>query len=223
MPNYMNLPGCFCWTRFGSEAGQGIEHILRRKEEERVANQGVFLWGIGNSVGAAIGELVRRCGSPEVLFSPIKSPAKPMDVVPDSVVAWTKAETIDGHEFLLPAHSMVTSRLSISSPKSAHYALVCFSESPLMAGGSSLRFSFGALRNILSGKPVGASQVTAVVTATVGGADGGAVYEAPLRANLAPPFFIRLREPRPIPSLAGSKQDWASAVQSAWQRKVNCA
>jgi len=219
----MNVPDCFCWTRFGSEAGQGIEHILRRKEEERVANQGVFLWGIGNSVGAAIGELVRRCGSPEVLFSPIKGCAKQMDVAPESVVAWTRAETIDGHEFLLPAHSLVTSRQSISSPKRTHYALVCFSESPLTPGESSLRFSFGALRNILSGKPVGASQVTAVVTSTVSGADGGPVYEASLRANLAYPFFIRLREPRPVPSLAGAKQDWATAVQSAWQRKINFA
>src|SRR5208283_70677 len=124
MANYLNLPNCFCWTRFGSEAGQGIEQILRRKEEERIANNGVFLWGIGNSVGTAMAELVRRCGRPEVLFSPIKSSAKSSDALPESVVAWTRAETVYGEEFSLPAHSLVTSRQSVAFPKLTHYALV---------------------------------------------------------------------------------------------------
>jgi hypothetical protein len=67
------LPDCFCWTRFGTEAGQAIVHILQRKEQERSANDGLFIWGIGNAIGPSIRELVRRTNRPEVLFSPIKS------------------------------------------------------------------------------------------------------------------------------------------------------
>ena len=50
------LPTIFCWTRFGGEAGEPIEQILFRKEQERLANGGVFLWGIGNAVGPSIYE-----------------------------------------------------------------------------------------------------------------------------------------------------------------------
>jgi hypothetical protein len=219
----MDLPECFCWTRFGTEAGQGIEQILRRKDEERLANNGVFLWGIGNSVGAAIDELARRCGNPEVLFSPIKTSARPADATPESVVAWTKAETVHGQEFLLPTHSLVTSRQNVSVPKLTHYALVCFSETPLTLASSPLTFSFGAIRNMVSGNPVGASQVTAVVRAHVGPASDGGIYKISLRARLAPPYFVRLREPRPIPNSARSTKDWETAVHSNWQQRISFA
>jgi hypothetical protein len=219
----MNLPEYFCWTRFGTEAGQGIEQILRRKDEERLANNGVFLWGIGNSVGAAMTELVRRCGNPEVLFSPIKSSVRPADAAPESVVAWTKAETVRGEEFLLPTHSLVTSRQNVSSPKIIHYALVCFSETPLRLAGEPLAFSFRAVRNMVSGNPVGASQVTAVVRTNAAWAGEGGMYEVPLRAKLVPPYFIRLREPMRIPEWARLTRDWAGAVQSMWQDRFSLA
>lgn len=219
----MDLPECFCWTRFGTEAGQGIGQILRRKDEERLANKGIFLWGIGNSVGAAIDELVLRCGTPEVLFSPIKSSVRPADSAPEAVVAWTRAETIHGQEFLLPTHSLVTSRQSTSSPKLTHYALVCFSETPLRLAGPPLTLSFAAIRNLVSGNPVGASQVTAVVRASADPAKQGVIYEVPLRAKLAPPYFIRLREPRSIADPARSTQDWATAVQDSWQQRISLA
>ena len=67
------LPEYFCWTRFGTEAAEPIDSILGRKERERVANRGIFVWGIGNAIGPSIRELLRREAQPEVLFSPIKS------------------------------------------------------------------------------------------------------------------------------------------------------
>jgi hypothetical protein len=223
MTSNMDLPTCFCWTRFGTEAGQSIEHIFRRKNEERAANKGIFLWGIGNSIGMAINELVRRCENPEILFSPIKSQAKTVDAAPESVVAWTKAQTFDGEEFTLPMHSLVTSRHDTSSPKHTHYALVCLSDNPLTPSEHPLTFSFRALRNIVSGNPVGASQVTAVVTLHSNAALEGSLYDVSLRANLVRPYFVRLREPRRIPELTESTQDWAAAVQSAWQERMNFA
>src|SRR5579884_2743661 len=88
------LPDCFCWTRFGTEAGQTVAHILQRKEQERSANAGIFIWGIGNAIGPSIRELVRRTTYPEVLFSRIKCPPNPRDARPPAVAAWTIGETL---------------------------------------------------------------------------------------------------------------------------------
>lgn len=125
------LPDAFCWTRFGTEAGEPIERILERKENERLANSGLFYWGIGNSVAPGIAELLRRCSRPEVLFSPIKGRPRQTDVTPPSVVMWTRAEGLSGETFDLPQTVRVTSRSSDRAAGAAHYALVCRSEQPL--------------------------------------------------------------------------------------------
>jgi len=185
------LPSLFCWTRFGTEAGEPIERILERKEAERVAGGGLFFWGIGNSVAPGIAELVRRCELPELLFSPIKSAPRPADVSPGAVARWTAGADLDGGRFELPTGARVTSRYdSISRP---HYALVCFSPEPL-AFAELGRLSFGSLRNLASGNPLGASQVTAVVSLADGPASG-AEYAVVLRVRLAAPYFLRLRDP----------------------------
>ena len=221
MATNLHLPALFCWTRFGAEAGQPIEQILRRKEQERSANNGVFLWGIGNAVGPGIRELVGRCSSPEVLFSPILGKARREDVKPESVVAWTSAETHDGKEYPLPSCSLVTSRQSISSPKASHYALVCFSGQTLVPCSRGCTLTFNTLRNLVSGSRLGASQVTAVVVRDEGLPMEGRVYEVALRVSLAYPYFIRLRRPVALSPSRGSDEDWAATVQSVWNQRAH--
>src|SRR5258706_6602623 len=104
------LPNLFCWTRFGTEAAEPIEAIISRKEQERISNDGLFLWGIGNAIGPSIAELLERALNPEVLFSPIKSAPKCKDITPAAIAAWTSAVALDGSPFDLPKHSLVTSR-----------------------------------------------------------------------------------------------------------------
>jgi hypothetical protein len=185
-----DLPTLFCWTRFGTEAGERIGTILHRKEMERLANNGTFYWGIGNSVAPAVASLLEREASPEVLFSPIKSRPRPADVAPQCVVRWREATTIAGERITLPDTVRVTSR-----PSRSHYALVCSATEPLeLAHLGRLRFS--ELRNLVSGHPLGSSQVTAVVTrkpdAVAGGDEG---YVVALRAFLVEPYFVRLAAP----------------------------
>src|SRR5260370_42028001 len=110
-------PDWFCWTRFGTEAGEAIGHILQRKEEERAANRGVFIWGIGNAVGPSVRELVGREPKPEPPFRPIKSSARPQDELPPAGAPWTSGETLDGHLYYLPEHSLVTRRYKPEAPK----------------------------------------------------------------------------------------------------------
>jgi hypothetical protein len=154
----MPVPSCFVWTKFGTEAGQSISDILRRKEKERIDNGGVFYWGIGNAVGPSIIELLRHCDKPEVLFSPIKSTPRRVDIAPESVVTWTVASGLDGEPHRLPVWSMITSRFNIG--RAHHYALVCRSDSSLMDGLSTAaphvdKVSIGDLRNIVTGRSLG--------------------------------------------------------------------
>jgi hypothetical protein len=217
----LHLPSQFCWTRFGSEAGQSIEQILSRKDQERSANNGVFLWGVGNAVGPGMKELVRRCSSPEVLFSPILGKARRDDLKPESVVAWTLGETHDGEKYPLPSRSLVTSRQSVSSPKSSHYALVCFSREPLVLCSPGYTLAFDTLRNIASGSPVGASQVTAVVARGNEASTKGRVYEVTFRADLVQPYFIRLRGPMTLPASADPGGAWTGVVEAVWNDRVS--
>jgi hypothetical protein len=201
MSQHLAVPRCFVWTRFGTEAGQSITDILRRKEQERSANGGVFYWGIGNAVGPSILELLRKSDEPEVLFSPIKSAPRHDDVAPDSVVAWTAAAGLNGEPHRLPIWSLITSRFNIGRPR--HYALVCRSDSSLLDEFAAVapnieKIAIGQLTNIVTGRPLGSSQVTAVVKRQVQQVSSSAEYSVKFRARLAPPYFIQLSAPRPI-------------------------
>ena len=73
-----------------------------------------------------------------------------------------------------------------------HYALVCASTLPLALEGVE-RVRFDSLTNLASGRPVGASQVTAVVRSAR--TDRSGDYPVDFRARLVYPYFLRLRQP----------------------------
>jgi hypothetical protein len=60
------LPEAFCWTKYGAEAGEAASSILRRKELERLATGGIFLWGIGNAIGPSLEQLLGQACEPKV-------------------------------------------------------------------------------------------------------------------------------------------------------------
>ncbi len=220
----MNIPRYFCWTRFGTEAAQTISQIIERKEEERRAGAGMFLWGIGNAVGRSILELLRVSDRPDVLFSAIKSTPKTCDVNPPAVAAWTDARGLRGESFTLPEQALVTSRFDPASPKRMHYALVCYSEQPLVLSRSCASIQFQRLRNLVTQRPVGASQVTAVVEYGGGGSDHSQGYDVAIRARLVAPYFIRLHQPIPLNSVTvdGSRDfDFAAARATITCRNLN--
>lgn len=190
------LPRVFCWTRFGTEAGESIEAILARKEAERRSNDGLFLWGIGNSIVPGLEELLAREPAPEVLFSPIRTPPRDVDVDPPAVASWTAARAMGGAAFALPEYSTVTSRYDPARPAARHYALVCASPVPLRVEAAAT-LTFSGLRNLRSGAPVGFSQVTAVVSRE-DGHEGADDYPVAFRAALVAPYFVSLHEPRPL-------------------------
>jgi hypothetical protein len=191
-PSPQTLPRAFCWTKFGPEAGEPIDQILARKEQERTATGGVFYWGIGNSIRPALTALLADNPEPEVLFSPIRSAPRRQDLAPPDTVRWLAGEGLFGDPVDLPPSVCVTSGWTPGPRRAARYALVCSSEQPLVLSNLG-EVRFDALRNIRTSGPLGASQVTAVVSRKDG--DEGRAYPVLLRAKLVWPFLVRLRLP----------------------------
>jgi hypothetical protein len=203
--NASTLPTAFCWTRFGPEAGESFSDILARKDAERQAGDGVFYWGIGSAVGRALEALIACVDEPEVLFSPIASAPRHVDVSPEHVVRWSAGEGLSGESMLLPEHACVTSRWDPERPDAARYALVCASDEPLRLDDLG-DLCFGSLRNFRSGAPIGASQATAVVSRDPARPDCGRAYRVTFRASLVRPYLLRLSSPELIDRSDGATQ-----------------
>ena len=224
------LPSSFCWTRMGDESGEALDRIVRRKELERRAAGGMFVWGIGNGLGIGLQHLVMSQADPEVLFSPIRSQAAAIDRNPAGVLLWLDYVRPNGTVNPLPAASLVTSRNSSAkgTNKALHFCLFCHSETPLNTSNLGT-VRFGELRNLATQKPVGFSQVTAVVDRS--GAPGSKrdlEYQVVLAAHLVDPFFARLSTPVALSApdaqflesvaTSGNESNWISAVCSIKDR-----
>lgn len=184
-----------CWSRMQAEAGQELEAIIARKELERRAGEGIFLWGVGNPP-ALVANVLARAGVPvRMIFSIMKSRPKLVDVAPTRTVAWRRYVDARGAERPLPTNSLVTSRGdSAGGAKRAHYALMCQSDQPLRIRRG-VPFDPSAFRNAGgTGAPVGASQVTALLRRT-GTDTPGADYEVNLCAWLVDSYWVRLTDP----------------------------
>jgi len=187
----MELPQHFCWTKYGTEAGEGIESILRRKEHERAANGGIFLWGIGNSIRPSVEALLEVEPFPQVLFSPMRSRPAMKDASPAMVGRWTSATALDGSAWELPAHTVVTSGAGPDQGiPSRHYALVCQRTGPI--GVEDLWWlDEDELSNLRSGSRLGSSQVTAVVRRALTKSQRDR-YPVTMSATLASPYMVTL-------------------------------
>jgi hypothetical protein len=188
----VKLPRAFCWTKYGTEAGESAAAILRRKEIERQRNCGVFLWGIGSSLRPSLLDLVKLDGRPAVVFSPMRSRPTFRDTSPESVVMWCGGIGLDGLTYRLPRYSLVTSRVAGGIRPKSHYALVCQRDGALGEdAGIWTKVSRACLRNLRTGAAIGDSQVTAIVERT-GEDGGGGEYPVTTVARLVPPYMVKL-------------------------------
>jgi hypothetical protein len=184
-----------CWSRMQAEAGQDLRAIVRRKELERCAGDGLFFWGVGNAPPVTANTLARLRQPVPAVFSIMKSRPKAIDVNPTRTVAWRRYVDVDGIVRPVPKHSLVTSRGdSASGPKTKHFALMCWSDRPLgLQYGQP--FDPAAFRNASeAGAPVGSSQVTALLKRT-SNYIGPTCYEANLAALLVGGYWVRLADP----------------------------
>jgi hypothetical protein len=113
-----------CWSRMQAEGGQQLDEIVRRKELERVANGGLFCWGVGNAANRCTASLARDRIEIDALFSIMKSRPKMVDVAPSTTVIWRRFIDFDGRERVIPRSSLVTSKgESQNKLKRSHFAL----------------------------------------------------------------------------------------------------
>lgn len=209
-----------------AEAGQGLEAIIARKEVERQAGDGLFLWGVGSAPSRAIRPLAQLARRIPVVFSVMRSKPKPIDAAPSRTVVWRRYVDKDGAVRPLPAHCIVTSRGdSAKGPKRAHYALMCRSEASLILR-SGIDFDPASYRNAgAAGAPVGASQVTALLqpAAPSGGKPG---YEANMTAELTGSYWVRLADPQELDRAAQDALSQADGISAdAWRalaRQLRC-
>lgn len=205
-----NLPQRYCWSRYGTESGETIESILERKERERAVSGGIFLWGIGNSVAPGLKELVRLDSRPMAVFSPMRSKPRTIDVVPGRVVAWKRATGLDGQDWDMPEGISVVSRFGTGAGrvKCKHYALVCRSVRPLRECTADTPVDLAGIVNLLSGNPLGHSQVTAVVQRLDTTGARRQLYPVGFAVELTYPYFVELTDPVTL----DSSSDLASAA-----------
>jgi hypothetical protein len=110
------------------------------------------------------------------------------------------ASAPNGQNYALPRYSLVISGHANPTVGRSHYALVCYSSLPLVFNEGGPTLAFNSLRNLQSGRPLGASQVTAVVARDAWHEPCGTEYPVVLRTVLAYPHFLRLREPMTVPT-----------------------
>lgn len=179
----------------GTEAGQSLETILRRKEMERRSGNGLFAWGIGNSLGTSA-ELARKLtphGEVDVLFTPMKSAPKALDIAPSQLLLWLGYVDAKGHIVPLPDHMLVTSRGG--NEKRNHYALLCYSSEEIRDYSADI-FDAAFARNLASLNPIGASQVTSVVRyENKANGEPEKPYKIAFRARLHAEGFVKLARP----------------------------
>jgi hypothetical protein len=206
----------------GTEAGQSLEAILRRKELERRSGDGAFAWGIGNSLGrsADLARMLSPSGEVDVLFTPMKSAAKAADIAPSTILLWLCYIGVNGELLDLPKYSLVTSRGG--SERRSHYALLCHSTDNIADHGDLGAFDARLVRNLASSNPVGASQVTSVVRYEGPSATVDKPYRIAFRAKLWAEGFVRLGAPVPLTGVmreeylkvcqADSVDEWRAGV-----------
>ena len=203
-----------CWTRMQAEAGEGLARIVRRKDLERRAGDGLFFWGVGNAPSRAIPALARATDGIDVLFSVMKSKPKAHDVVPSRVLAWRSYVDVDGVVRPLPRHVLVTSR---ANSRDHHYALMCRSESALYVSDEG-PFDPSAYRNFGAGGAVGNSQVTALLERCA--PDSSSDYRVAMRARLTGGLWVKLIDPVEVTGAARTAIESVPADEDAWLELV---
>lgn len=209
-----------CWTKMQAEAGQDLATIIARKERERLAGNGLFMWGVGNAPSSMISSLARLGRDVPVVFSLMKSKPKAVDLTPYNTLVWRRYIDHSGGERDLPANVLVTSRGDHAGLKKRHYALMCFSETPLeFQRGQG--FDHRAFRNASgTGAPVGASQVTSLLR-RVDKMSEQADYDANLQARLVGSYWVKVTDPAMLDAeriglmaspFNGDADDWLALV-----------
>ena len=123
----------FVWSEIGPDAGETPEHIIIRKEAERVAGAGEFWWGLGASLGVSVEVMAQRNGG---TLPALFSKSKGIETQQNSEVriwnAWRSVLHPD-QQGRIPGHIIVTSGHD-PKKRQTRFALICRSAVELALG-----------------------------------------------------------------------------------------
>ena len=124
----------FVCSVIGGDANETLDHIIKRKEAERVAGSGEFWWGLGVPLGAEVEDKARQNGGTlPALFSESSTSAKHSG----QVLVWQNWKSVlpPRQGGRIPIHVIVTSGHNPNTAKQKpHYALICHSNLNLALG-----------------------------------------------------------------------------------------
>lgn len=195
------IPAYFVWQKAGTESGQEFADIVAAKEaQRRLSGNGTFLWGVGNNLNLA--PLVETLGitRPEVIFTLVND-THPDDARQDLIRVWTKAYAKDANgverEWTMPRGTEVRSKVNAER----HYALVCHSDTPLVAvdpNDATDAFDYADVYSLSATdptKPLKPSPRTLFAVRYDPSHSGPGKNKCVLRAELIPPYIVRLDAP----------------------------
>ena len=218
----LELPPAFCLTKIGRYSGQEAPQILRRKELERQAGDGVFWWGVGESKCPAIAHLRKRMRPPKVLFIWQRQHAK------QPKAARLLFETYErGVEkgYSIPEHVLMA-RSEVK--KGSYFALVCRGARPLTES-INVKLNLARYLNLKNdgqvGNRPGSNQNTLVLVENPRQPTEIDSYTVIFEAELVEPFCVRLSGARELSMGEADRLDdvtksgqgldeWASCVQT---------
>ena len=210
----INLSDAFCWTRMGDYSGQPARLVVKRKELERQANDGVFWWGFGeppNRVGEVcrtICLLIDAGVTPRVRFSWSRAAERAaenqLDIFeqkdpPDA--RWVFRQFVpmcgQGEQKSIPKNVIMTR--AVNQPP--YFALVCRSTEPL----EEKRLSHIDLRKVMNLRPDGQrvgqlanQQITAVLVPRDNPQARLKPFRVVFEAELVEPYCVDLLDPKEL-------------------------
>jgi hypothetical protein len=217
----------FVWSLVGEDAGETLDHIVRRKEAERRTGRGEFWWGLGTPLGDSVeSAAIVNKGTLPARFSALK-PKKGNEDANAKIQVWNGWHSIrkGGQHGTIPDHVLVTSGYAPTEPgkpEKAHYALVCRSDARLALGNHG-SFNSAQCRTVKNNRAPGPSQRAALLTGQHTHSRGP--YTIAFEANLVGPWYVRLTyghvlTPAEIGRIRQYKEgdDWLTLVKSLRKR-----
>ena len=123
----------FVWGEVSFDAGESPEHIVVRKEAERIAGSGEFWWGVDTPLGISVEvKAEQNGGTLPVLFSRSRKTGKQQS---SQVRVWDTWRSLlhPQQHGRIPGHIIVTSGHN-PGKRQTRYALTCHSDVKLALG-----------------------------------------------------------------------------------------
>jgi hypothetical protein len=123
----------FVWSEIDFDSGESPEHVICRKEAERIAGAGEFWWVVGSPLGITVeAKAEQNGGTLPVLFSKSRSTEQRQR---PQVRMWEAWRSLLHPEKCgrIPDHVIVTTGHDLAK-RHVRYALICHSDAKLALG-----------------------------------------------------------------------------------------